>query len=221
VTLSDLKAALLANICEAGQSILTTAQQNRYINMAMHHVATWIASLDAGLLLTEWSGSVSNATDDLRVTIDLSSQDYPRVVKIVEAERTDLADNDSPSLEIIAYPSGRLLIPAAAAVKPQVFVYNETIGFIRPANAIGCRVVYVHGLPDMDTDTNRPGETGATNDGDEVIPLQFQTLIATYAAVLALTGENSDASQWRAIYEEQRQQILAMLPTRVRTPGKG
>lgn len=231
MTLQELRSLLRDNLYERNRTGFVTSTLNAYVNAAMQHVSNWIVSLNAGLLVWQWQGTITNTKSERRVLVNLSSPPspalYPKVRRIIEAERyqvptagADTLSQDDPSLEIIDFSSARLTSQAALTDYPPVFMYNETLGFVAPSNNTQVRVFYSHGLSDMIAEDDTPGQSNGVGEPNR-IPVHFQILIPTYAAVLGLAAENNDASQWQGVFGEQKTQLLSGLSVRRRTPEQG
>lgn len=213
MTRAELRDLLYHNI-HLKDPYLTETRANLLLNMALRHVTGWLHSQRAEYLLTEWSGTVLNPTSAPYVLIDLSAQVYSRVSYVVLARRTGTSDDD-PFLKIIRLRAAKHEQRGDVQNKPAIFVHNEQFGFVRPSDSIAVAVTYAHQLPTMTHDANTPGQTGdpATGTANRM-PEEFQILIPSYAAVLALGGENADASMWRGMVEEQKLALVAALAAR-------
>lgn len=217
MTLEELTGRFWINVCQEGQAIIPEdgVEVYRIINDATHHVAMWLSALGARHMLTEWTGTISNPEDvrHLHVTPDGF---YNRVLKILDGERTPtvgVAETEDRSLEIVDWLTSRPAVPTSPAGRPQLYVHNEQIGLLRPADQIEIKVTFVHGLPDMTLSTDMPGQQGG--DGTpNVIPIDFQHLIPSYAAILYLAGERETQTAWERIFSEQKQTIIGALGLR-------
>lgn len=172
---------------------------NSHINMALAQVASWVATNFPQHMLAEWTGAVENADGKPYVRIEMD--DGP-VREIVGARRTDVSD-DSGDCEIVSFFQARTRRQNALRDNPLVFVYGGRVGFLEPKNGIAMQVQFVRSVHFMEQDDDEPGGTLTA------MPNEYQILIPTYATILKLTSERLDSQDWRAIYSEQREQLLA------------
>jgi hypothetical protein len=224
MTLAELRTILRSLLFDDSETdgLWSNAQLNAFLNTAMQNVASWAVAMDPSYVSTIHEGTVNNTDGALRVFV--SPEPYSRVRKILEAERSNPGSDDSPGLEIVAFRNTRSRIRSGLQPLPHVFLYGQQVGFLQPENNVAVRVYYVPVLPYMDIDLDTPGQDAGTGTAN-LLSEEFQVLIPTYAAILALTAENPQPAtvlqNMQAIYTEQKAALAAALGERVRTPERG
>lgn len=186
-----------------------TARVDQMVNLATQHVGSWVATNMPHLMLTDWAGAVENPESKPYVIVSPSVYPKSPVRKVVGAYRADVAD-DSGDCEIIDFFQARAKRQNSLRDNPPVFNYGGNLGFLEPKNGIAMHVQYVRNMGMMLADAAEP--IG--------LPETFQVLIPTYATLLKLTAERLDAEQWRTLYAEQKQQLLAAVGSS-RVPQRG
>lgn len=210
MTLADLRALVRVNILDRTARIFgsveeTNAAMDRYINQAMHMVAGLLAASQSNLAIGVFEGPIENQTADPFVLADMTG--FLPVHRIISAWRTDDANSfsaDNRALEVIDFKHVEHESKAAALAKPKVFVFNQTIGFVKPEETgFKARVWYDQALLDMTTDTDTPGQFGG-NGIENALPETYHALIATQATLYVLAATNASTRQWEQIITEER-----------------
>lgn len=216
MTLAQLRTLLYEYVSE-GTATLSTESANLLINGAMQDVLSWLIAQNVNLVLVEWSGTLTNNLVARRVLVTIPAG-YTRVRRVIEAERTyaTTPPDDDPSLKVVDYDSTKAEIRGAPLDKPAVFTFNGQFGFVKPKNQIAVKVTYVPGLSNMELDSDSPGQSNGTGTAN-LMPEEAQVLIPSTAAVLRLIAENSDATQWRAMLQQQQMNLLGANIMRRRT----
>lgn len=219
MTLSEIR-ELFYSLTYQHQVRCAAAEALRFINLALVHVGSWTIAQGPEQLVSEWSGTISNPDSDRRVFADLSGQPYPRVRRILAAERTNLESDDDPTLPVIGWAEVRNNYATELQGKPKLFLLNQRIGFIQPQNGVQVTVIYQHGLPALVLDADSPGQSSGVGEADK-LPSEYQILVPSYAALLWATAEDLDVTRLRETFEEQKAQLAstARLPGAV--PNRG
>jgi len=207
MTLAQIRTALRTLLFDTAGDAYTDAQLLDFINRSMHHVANLAIAAQPHLLLHTYTGTLSNGSSADYITVDLSGQTYTRARKIVFAQRTGLSGQES-TLQITDFANIDKLKGASMKPRPQVFLFNETLGFVQPTDNITVSVVYVHSLGDMSADTDSPGVAGGTGTANK-LPVEWQSLIVLRAGLLALSADRRDSADLRSDYAELRDTLLS------------
>lgn len=212
MTLLELKSILKINIHDDA-SLLTDANANRVINQAMQHVANWAIVQSPDLFIHVYTGSITNASDDVYVIADLSGEDYPVCQQILFAENTDSGVGEDRALEQIDYRNINKRRRYTMQKYPYIFLYEQGFGSLEPENGTNIRVHYRHALPNMTLDADSPGVAAGTGTANK-LPEHYQQLIPTYAAMLVLGGQHVEANSWHRLFGEQKAELMNSLAAR-------
>lgn len=221
MTRAELRSQIRFNIFSDGNDAAPVDSRiDTIINMAMHHVANWARAVNPEILIAENTYDVQTP-DALGISIATTSQFYTVVKKIKFAKRTTADADTDPFLEIVEWESIQFRSETAAQKNPVCFVHNDAIGFYNADDEIEVIASVYHGLPDMTADADTPGEAGGSGTANK-LPLEYHSMIASWAAYLILTGENgSNVKEWREIFDLEQAQLLQSLSNASRTPEKG
>jgi hypothetical protein len=205
MTLSALRTQFLENVGDPSQDVWTDVKANRLVNQAMHYVENLLVRYCPSALLWTTTVSVSNSGSDRVVLVDMGATlSNPNIRKLIRAENASISGDDK-SLKVIEVFSADAEIQDTLTDRPDIFQWNNVLGFVSPQDSLTVRVWYVAELPDMAVDADEPGQSNDTPDllNGELIPLPFQQLIPTYATVTALAGYNENTEVWERILSDQ------------------
>ena len=104
-------------------------------------------------------------------------------------------------------------LSVAGQLLPACYLAGQSLVLITPGSNIPLRIDYVLALPDMAADSDTPGQRNGAGTAN-LLPEEYHAMIPAYAAVLALQGDNLDASAWKETFAELRDELLATLQTR-------
>lgn len=219
MTLAEIREQTRMLIADKDATAFTIPELDKFINAAMRHVANIAVATNPSLLLHEYTGTISNGSSAEVVLVDLSAQTYTKARRIVRARVTGTAD-DTTELQITDFASIDKIKPDALTSRPPIFLYNETFGFVMPANNTAVSVYFMHGLLDMTAVTDSPGVSGGTGTANK-LPVEWQDLIPLRAGGLALSADKRDSTMLRAEYLTIRDALIESVRDRRRTPENG
>lgn len=190
MTLQELRDILRANIFDEAATFLSDNQANRYINLAMQHVANLVESFQAHILFWVTPEDILLENESAKqIVISPNPTDVRRVIGV---DRVDGGGDlgDDPSLKIISFEAAVHERKDALLERPPAFTIQTYVGFVSPPKLeFKFRLYYIKALTDL---TDEPGSNTV-----ELLPAHHQILIPAYATVLALSAENADTTQWR------------------------
>lgn len=196
------------------------AARNRYINVAMRHIANWADGMDQSLFVATATYTVSSPSDFHSVPLyttgfSISQTGAFRFRRFVKMQRTNFDTNKTRDLQAVRHEDAdKYLQSTATEALPKFFLAGENVVFLRPPDTAVMKLWYVHDLPDMSSDTDTPGQAAGVGTAN-ALPTEYHHLIPLYASVLALLAEASpDADKVAAAYGEQRDQLQATLRAR-------
>lgn len=220
MTLGELRAALLLAIQDVDQSVLDTQQAHLLLNMATKHVASWADTLEPSLFIA--TASVTVATGGTGpVTIHLRSGESAPTFGIgtatpfrrpLAALRTNHADGVQP-LAIVDFEERDTHLGRGQQELPKLCMAGGSVQALAPVDGVAIDLSFVHSLPDMTTDSDTPGQSGGSGTAN-ALPIEYHSLIVSYAAILAISGEHGDANEWKEIFGEQKEQLQLSLQSR-------
>lgn len=193
---------------------------DRLLNAAMFNVYNLARALQRSLFLKRCTVTVNTSSGDALAFVSPPAP-LTRVKKLLHARRLGDPGGTCPVREYAA-----TLNQATGAPRdfPPCCLYNEGIAIIDPpVGAIDYAFDYLFGLPKMTHDTNTPGQTGASNEGQaDALPVEYHPMLVVKAAVMALKAEN--APGWQALlseYADQKETLVASLQDRDDTAENG
>ena len=218
MNLSEMRSVLLDNIDDPQSTFLSVSSANRYLNIAMRHVANWADARQQGLFYFT-TGAVNFPAGTVAIPyvevgfddmgIDGSSlRPFRRLIQVAK-----LASPARITLKIVPIEDREKYLKDAGELIPRAYVGENGIALINPSTAATYTVLYVYSLPDMSANGDTPGTTGGVGTAN-ALPIEYHPLIPLYATVLALQADNVDASQWREVYAEQKQAVDSTLVNR-------
>lgn len=224
MTLAELRTAVRNNLFDSTTSgdFWTDPRLTVLLNQIAKHVANQVAGRHAAHFYVNWTTTLSNAADDGWVTVTPAAP-YTVVREVIAAERTVAGfTDDNRELKLIDFArvDKELERISAAQQRPPVFLFGSQVGFLRPADGIGVRVVYVATLPDMVDATDTPGQVSGSGTAN-LLPPQYQHLIVTEATIAALAALGLDPRGWETILARQQAAAGLELAGRRREPGEG
>ncbi len=218
MTLADFQDQVLFNLyAQALDTRLSQTRVDRAVNAACQHVSNLVAAQRPGLFYRLWTGTIDNAIDLEFVVPDLSGNVLDRVRKVVMARRRGSYSGDDPTLPTISPDEIEHKRTDALQDRPAVFVYNSGFAFLRPANGIAVEVLYEAAMPAMLAVSDSPGEVGGAGTAD-FLPLSYQHLIPSYAAVLCLAAAGRDVTKWLGIFQHEAQAAGLDVARRAESP---
>ncbi len=193
---------------EGHPAALSFVMSKHYLNLAQQHLANQITSQDEHNLLTEETVTIQNSASNLYVTMDLSN----RVQRIVEAYNSELAAaDDDPTLKIVDVTTAKhehgVYGSSGLKSKPPIFLFNQGVGFVQPAHETKVKIFYIRGVKKMILSSDLSD-----------LPEEYEPQLLSFAALLALNAENSDASQAQATFVQMAQAGGASISGRTDTP---
>ena len=216
MTLSELRTIFLDNVGDPDQDVWTTAMANRLINAAMHHVENLLVRDQVAALMRYEQVTASNSSSARVVLHDMGAN--LNVRRLIRAESPDETDDDKQLKILGDIRQVDSEVVTTLSSRPRVFQWNNGVGFVGPTDGLSVDLWYVAELPDMTADTDVPGQAGGSPSDitADLMPLSIQPLIPSYAAVLALAGDNEAIDEWSQIFVDQMRAALAALGSRPR-----
>lgn len=207
----ELKDDVLGRLLDNGQNVFTPSIVGRAVNAAMRHVANWADTKDESLFVT--SAQVTSAGDGERTYTFNASESNPfNILATVPVKRPLTLSIVTAGGKIGLEPFEHEEIDKWRTATSDAPVWaTRGLSIIIPNGkaAQTYEMLYVHALPDMVIDGDTPGR----NDGAGVhdrLPIDYHGLVSTYATVLLATSERSQ-TDWRAVYNEQRDELAVSL----------
>jgi hypothetical protein len=220
MTLGEMRQLLYANMFEENRPSLPDATANMYLNHAMQHVVNLMVSMDAGLAtITRTFTTVNDGTAWYYQPPVVEGTD-PFGRQIVAARRMNQSSGDDPWLEVVTAPTMRSHLTGSLQGRPKVLIWQRTVTFLEPEHGVEALVEYVPELPYMVEDGDEPGWGSIAKLDDGFVPEQWQPAIVSYATIMALASEQSNADAWRAILNEQLQAAGASKASEHQTPAR-
>lgn len=212
MNLQTLRQSLLTNIYDDRQEAFDTARCNLFINQAMMHVANIADRQDQAIFVRPTAVVKVSTGEFVEVPFYTGTPNWgittlTRPRRILRVYRDGLAGK-SHELKVVPFEDRYKFLPDAATDTPVAFVREQTVGFCRPVDQTDYHFDFVFSLPFMQTDTDTPGQAAGAGTAD-LLPAEYHPIIATYATVLALAAERRSTAEWRDLYAEQRDELLA------------
>jgi hypothetical protein len=191
MTLAELKALVHDLIFDKAPTPtpFAAASLTRFVNLGMHHTYNLIQPIQRNLFVTTGTISASvPAYARLSAALPITNAlGYTRPKRILDAYRTNTTPGACPVVDLTQQT---LKFKGVVNPLPPIGLLGEQVFAVEPPLTESAAVItltYEHALPDMNNDTNTPGQTGADNTGTaNLIPVEYQPLIAFWAGVLAL-----------------------------------
>jgi len=190
-----LRDIVRTQIFDQNSRAFTDDEINLLLNQAQYHIANLLAGQGAPVMLEEYEAAVENPANEPWVL----SVPPSKPLRILAAYRTDSGlSSDDKSLGIVDFKVVLAKPIGTAMSRPNVFLYNDQIGFVRPpVTGFRAKVVYVKAPVEMETDFD-----------ESDLPVQYQGLICTWATVKALMSEAApEAQTWAAAFANEAQAL--------------
>jgi hypothetical protein len=220
MTLAEMRQLLYANMFEENRPSLPDATANRYLNNAMQHVVNLMISMDYGLAtITRTFVTVNDGTAWYwQPEIVEGNDPYGR--QIVAARRMNPSSDDDPWLEVVTAATMRAHLSGSLQGRPKVLIWQRRVTFLEPEPGVQVLTEYVPELPPMVEDGDEPGWGSIAKFEQGFVPDHWQPVIVSYATIMALAAEQSNADAWRAIMNEQLQAAGASKVSEHQTPAR-
>lgn len=206
--LLGFRAALLHAVADVSQDYLATADVDRYVNLALQHVANWAHAADESLFIATQDVDPAGGN---RVEVAIAAPLLAR--SLIRAERTDTEAADTD----IELQVGRVTtVRQTGSSKARPYLYllaSNRLVFVDVPTALTARVYYYHAMPDMVATGDTPGQVSGTGIAN-ALPLEYHGAVVSYAATLALTADHVDPSDWQRRFDEQISVLAASLRAR-------
>lgn len=192
----------------------------RAVNAGVSFVGELVAAQQSALLLTSGYWNVTRAIDKIYQYLGDPNNPpltyFPPIYRLVDAWGASEI-NDSPSLAII--PFGEIDKRTGDPTRPYVFLYQQTIGALRPETGTIIQYTYVARLPEMTADADTPGQTGGQGVAN-LLPTAYHPLISDFAAADLIAAEGRVVDARLAMLRARAEVLGLALPERTEVRGE-